>query len=263
MRQGWGGPLNSHREALTARSLAKEAASRPSSGWKRKERSQPRATREQRGALHGPASSLSSQAQARGATSNRGTTGDRRPHAHPCSALRVLSGVPAGPPAQPQGPDPDPRAITSRTPLTLCSPCPWSLPALDQSPQWSSSERGLAPRRGPQRRPRNSRKRLWPERDPVPVLLLTENINVYILARNPQDFLSRSAQARHWAGRDQLMSDRCLERDTEETPRVRTPARLEHPDQSLSTWQRGPELIKSNSGASDFLPAEPPKSRAP
>ena len=97
----------------------------------------------------------------------------------------------------------------------------------------------------------------------MPVLLLTENINVYILARNPQDFLSWSAQARRRAGRDQLMSDHGLERDTEETPRVRTPARLEHPDKSLSTWQRGPELIKSDSGTSNLLPAEPPKSRAP
>lgn len=72
----------------------------------------------------------------RGATSNGGTAGDRRPRAHPCSALQVLSGVPTGPSARRQAPDPDPRAVTSGTPLTLCPilpptpttrpPCPWS-----------------------------------------------------------------------------------------------------------------------------------------
>lgn len=79
----------------------------------------------------------------------------------------------------------------SSPPRPLACPDPGPHQPLDQSPQWSSSERGQAAQRCPQSQPRKNRKRLWPERYPVPILLLTENINVYILARNPQDFLSR------------------------------------------------------------------------
>ena len=66
-----------------------------------------------------------------GATSNGGTAGDGRPHVHPCSAVRVLLGVPTGPPARRQAPDPDPRAVTRghpslSAPPTTRPPCPWS-----------------------------------------------------------------------------------------------------------------------------------------
>lgn len=74
------------------RSLMKEAARMPSSGPKEKVKSCPRARREQRGSLQRGPLSPSSQTQVSGATSNRGTAGDRLPHS-------PLFGVP-WPPAQ-------------------------------------------------------------------------------------------------------------------------------------------------------------------
>lgn len=164
-RQGWGGPLSSHREALTASLGAGEGSSQQGpaqAGSKGEEPS--RAAREQHRALQGgpasPPSSLCLQAQAGGHV-EWGRCGKQEA---PRSPLLRPSAGPLGGPRWPTGPaphlTPDPRAVTSGTPSLSARPAPGPHRPLGSKSPVVPSERGWHHREAHRGSPGTAKKAL-------------------------------------------------------------------------------------------------------